>query len=554
MVIAGSVEPRNRFTGVVDHARAGIGRDAGEGAEGAGTHVHGVERALLDRCQRGVGAHLRIPAVTVEWGGTAAELRVLAAPGVLVEFAHGLGQRYRIDPALFGELFDGVGLDEVTGLNVGQQRHRDRLGEAQRVFAHEGGVGDLPGFHRLAVLGGREQPVHVVVVPVGLIHEAASVLAHADGAGLGTVHNVREHTLLPVRVRDQGDRAPGRRGAHLGVEYTAGSQRHVHAVAFGFARGQRPVFGTGRRLREELTTTLHIVRETAGGQHHAAAGPDEAGPLGGAHHGTDHTGTVGHQLLHGSAHEQLHAQIIRRLHQASRQCSAVDQMQRAAAGDHVPGVRNDASGGVHPALRGELRGREHGGEVLAGHDAHAEERRRVVLAAHLLQQRLRVVLYVNRGRAHRAVASAGAGEVTVDVVNFRTGHELQVRAVVEEVNHVRDGFQEGIDLFTGSLCITVAEHAAQVGAELLRIFVHALGLGQRCAGGPGPAPGPGGGPAQRGGLIGDDDIEAVVGGSDGCGEAACATAGHQHVGVMVRESSDVLEGQGAVGLLSHGVS
>ena len=79
----------------------GIGFEAGEGTEAAGQDLDCVEGALLDGGQRGVGRVVGVARAAVEGGGAAAEFRVFADPGVLVERRDGPDEAIRSIPHLW---------------------------------------------------------------------------------------------------------------------------------------------------------------------------------------------------------------------------------------------------------------------------------------------------------------------------------------------------------------------------------------------------------------------------------------------------------------------
>ena len=156
------------------------------------------------------------------------------------------------------EFLDRVALLQVAGAQVGEKRHGPWLGHAQRELADERGVGDLPGLDRFAVRGRVDQPVDVVVVAVGLVHEPPPVRAHPDAAGLGPVHDVRERPGASAAERDQRDRAPGGRGLHVGVEAGSHGLAHGDAVAGGLLGASdqcsRPVGVLGNSAARRVTS------------------------------------------------------------------------------------------------------------------------------------------------------------------------------------------------------------------------------------------------------------------------------------------------------------
>ena len=90
LVAAGRVQPGDRLSRRRSSTRdVGVGAQPEEGAEAAGQHPDRVERPLLQRRQRRVRAVLRVAGRPVERRAAAAELRVLADPGVLVELRDG---------------------------------------------------------------------------------------------------------------------------------------------------------------------------------------------------------------------------------------------------------------------------------------------------------------------------------------------------------------------------------------------------------------------------------------------------------------------------------
>jgi len=183
--------------------------------------------------------------------------------------------------------------------------------------------------------------------------------------------------------------------------------------------------------------------------------------------------------------------------------------------------------GVQQPAGVAARHRQERHEVRPGHDPHAEERGLVELTPQLREDVVAQGAAVDRGGGDGAVAGAGAGQLAVDVADLRAGHERQRGLLVEEPHHLRRRGEEGVD--AGGVVVG-PERGAQVGAELLDVLVHAVGVGERIARRPHPAAGPRRGAAAHVGALQDDDPQAVVGRGDGRREAAGSGADHDDVG------------------------
>ena len=304
------------------------------------------------------------------------------------------------------------------------------------------------------------------------------------------------------------------------------AQRRARAVRG--RRGQRPVLGAGRGAREQRPAAGDVLREPARREHDAAGrgDPHRAVRCGGddARHAAV---VVAQQLGDRRADPDVHAEVERRTQQPADERGSVDQLHPATAGQQVVDVPAEPPGGVQQPAGVAARHREERHEVRPGHDPHAEERGLVELAPQLHEDVVAERAAVDRGGCDGAVAGAGAGQPAVDVADLRAGHERQRGLLVEEPHHLRRRGEEGVD--AGGVVVG-PECGAQVGAELLDVLVHAVGVGERVARRPHPAAGPRRGAAAHVGPLQYDDPQAVVGGGDGGREAAGAGADHDDVG------------------------
>ncbi|MNZ65896.1 hypothetical protein D3C78_840970 [compost metagenome] len=165
------------------------------------------------------------------------------------------------------------------------------------------------------------------------------------------------------------------------------------------------------------------------------------------------------------------------------------------------------------------------GQVLAGHDRHAEERGFAHGLAQAVDQLADLAAVVGRGD-HRAPAGAGAGAVAVDVGDLVAVGELQGGVLLEELDHARAGFEEGVD---ARGVVPVAQLVLEVGARQLGVFDDAGAARQRVARHPHPAAGPGGGAAEHRVLLHHHDLLAVPGGGHRGRQAGGAGADDQDI-------------------------
>ena len=167
---------------------------------------------------------------------------------------------------------DGEGRTTVLTL-AHPDAYRPQPIPAEAEAALEAVVHHQPGLHRLAgqalVAGGEQRP-HEAVVVACLGAEAPAIGGDGDQPRLAALDQVREGGGAAVGPRHQRHRRPG---AGVGPDGDARADRlgHRQAVAgVGQWRG-RPVLAAGRRVREQRRLARRVVREAAGGQHHAAA-------------------------------------------------------------------------------------------------------------------------------------------------------------------------------------------------------------------------------------------------------------------------------------------
>ena len=119
----------------VERAGVLVGLDAGIGAEVADHHLDGVERAVPDRRDAGVGAVQRVTLIAVVGARALAEIRIASFSGGLIEFFDRRRERLRIDPGLGGEFGQRGAAQEIAGAQMMTERHRKRRHAAEAVFA-----------------------------------------------------------------------------------------------------------------------------------------------------------------------------------------------------------------------------------------------------------------------------------------------------------------------------------------------------------------------------------------------------------------------------------
>src|SRR5699024_9615824 len=179
-VITGCIQPRNWLSVARHDPCFGIRSDACEGTKRPGAYMHRIKGALFDWRQTRVWFNFRVATVTIEVGGAALEFWVLPTAGVSVKFLNSFGQLYRVDTGFQRKFFYGLGFDQILAADIRRRWDRGGFGKGQRIFAHKGGISDLPGFYRLVSLCGVHHPVNVIKITVGFINETFTVLTYSD--------------------------------------------------------------------------------------------------------------------------------------------------------------------------------------------------------------------------------------------------------------------------------------------------------------------------------------------------------------------------------------
>src|SRR5699024_1185669 len=109
------VDSGNRDALGIEQPRLRIGPQPAEGAERSLPHPDGIERSAFDGGQGRIRCHIRVTAVAVERGLSAAELGVTAFAGMPIEFLDRGLERLGVDAALVSEFVQSSRLDEVPG-------------------------------------------------------------------------------------------------------------------------------------------------------------------------------------------------------------------------------------------------------------------------------------------------------------------------------------------------------------------------------------------------------------------------------------------------------
>src|SRR5699024_3690049 len=188
---------------------------------------------------------------------------------------------------------------------------------------------------------------------------------------------------------------------------------------------QRPVFVAGWSVAEILPAAFNIRREPTGGQHDSACGANEATAIGGPNDGAHDDTVVDHQVLGFGVDLNVDAHVFGGLDESSDHGGAIHQLHAALVGGHIPDVRDDALCRVHPAFGRKLGCQQDILQILAGHNAHPQKGRWVVLVVELLPCRLGQYACVDGFGANRTIPGACSGQVAVDVVDLRTGDKLK---------------------------------------------------------------------------------------------------------------------------------
>ena len=388
-------------------------------------------------------------------------------------------------------------------------------------------VADEPRHNFLAGRQGRDHRRYVIVIAIGLVDETTAIGQDADDSGLAAIDNVRVEAFSAVAIGHDGNRAPRYRGGKTAIELASCRFAEPSAVTRNRFRRKCPISAAGRYAGKQLAPSLHVMRESARGKHDTSPRANRHRSIGRFHQRAAHRTLVGEKARSSRRYPELHTEIVGGLHEARDQRCAVDEPHAPTKNSKVEDVPRDAAARIDECGH-RTRGVHEVVQIGTCHDAHAEQRRLVLLPAGFPEQSGTEATTVERFRRHRSSSGARARRVAVNVGNAGAAHKLEIRVRLKKVHHPWCSIEERLD---SCRIVVVPQLVLQVAVRKLRLFDDAIGMGQWIARHPHPPARPGSSASTDQVLFDHDNFQPVPCSRDRSGKSRGTRANDEEVAI-----------------------